>query len=198
MKQLQCLPWRHLLTCQVCQKELTCQRKKGIVYEKIFVWKLYCYFSSFHRLFQAFRHDLLVFVLVTVIPSHRHIYPVLDSYITPPPKEKRLKKKGYFATFLMAKNRQRIILKAPWILAQKFQVKDLLRIKKSVWSNSWRCDDLKNRITVQVSEPGAITMTPQPARPHTTPSIKSEDLIRRDSGNNLKKNNVQMQNNVLG
>lgn len=140
---------------------------------------------------------LLVFVLLTVIPSHRHIYPVLDSYITPPPKEKRLKKKGYFATFLMAKNRQRIILKAPWILAQKFQVKDVLRIKNSVWSNSWRCDDLKNRITVRLSEPGAITMTPQPARPHT--SIKSEYLIRKDSGNNLKKkNNVQMQNNVLG
>lgn len=68
-------------------------------------------FSSFLRLFHTFGNYLLFFIFLTVILSHGHIHPVLDGYITTPPKREEIKeKKACFLSFLTAKNGKRITL----------------------------------------------------------------------------------------
>lgn len=87
------------------------------------------------------------------------------------------------------------IIKASWILGQKSQVKDLLIMKKP----EALAEDVMTQTTELLSRfqsQGPSWSTPS-QQGHTKPqSIKSKDLIMRDSGNNLRKKNVQMQNNV--
>lgn len=104
-------------------KRINLLGRKGYSTRKKYLFESYIAifsFSSFLRLFQTFGNYLLFFIFLTVILSHGHIRPVLDGYITTPPKREEIReKKACFLSFLTAKNEKRITLEVFWIWGEE-------------------------------------------------------------------------------